>query len=255
MYLQEYDIISKAFWPTYHTKSHNTALPIRHGLCGPLIVLVGLQSGVQNPTDTRVSLEPFRKRLRRLAVALAAQFKRLETLQEEPCVEGTHTWTQVSHRVHAELSGECFVAVCLPESHAVVPIGWFGEAGEFAAGGPVEFPAIYNDAAHGCTVPSNPLGATVGDDVGAKGNGSGEVAAHAEGVVDDEGNPRRVSNIRDGPDVGNIVLGVRDGFDVNTPGVFVDSGGDLLRVITHDPLDGDVELLHVHSELVVGTAV
>ena len=58
-----------------------------------------------------------------------------------------------------------------------------------------------------------------------------------------------------GRDVRDVVLWVADRLDVNSAGVFINQVFDLGGVIAVDELDVDLELLHVHSELVVRAAV
>ena len=58
-----------------------------------------------------------------------------------------------------------------------------------------------------------------------------------------------------GCDVGDVVLWVADGLNVNSSGVFINHVFDVSGVIAMDELDGDLELLHVHSELVVRAAI
>ena len=59
----------------------------------------------------------------------------------------------------------------------------------------------------------------------------------------------------DGRDVRDVVLWVADGLDVDGSGVLVNRVFDVGRVIAVDELDLDLELLHVHSELVVRAAI
>ena len=89
-----------------------------------------------------------------------------------------------------------------------VPVCGLSEAGEFAAGRPVEVATVNDNTTHACTVAANPFGAAVSDDISAESDGSRDVAAHAEGVVDDKGNSSIVSDFGDGGDVGKIVLRV-----------------------------------------------
>ncbi len=112
-------------------------------------------------------LEPLGESLRVLDVAFAAEWQSLQSLEEKPGVERAHARPQVAHGVHAQLGGEGFVSVRLPESHAVVAIRGFGEFGELAAGTPVKVAAIDDDATHARAVAADPFGAAVGDDVGA----------------------------------------------------------------------------------------
>lgn len=137
----------------------------------------------------------------------------------------------------------------------MVAIRGFGEFGELAAGAPVKVASVDNDAAHARAVAADPLGAAVGDDVGAEGDGTRDVAAHAESVVDDQRDTGIVGDFGDGRDVRDVVLWVADGLNVDGSGVFVNRVFDLGGVIAVNELNLDLELLHVHSELVVRAAI
>ena len=58
-----------------------------------------------------------------------------------------------------------------------------------------------------------------------------------------------------GRDVRDVVLWVADSLNVNSSGVFINHVLDVGRVIAMNELDVDLELLHVHSELVVRAAI
>lgn len=113
-------------------------------------------------------LEPLGESLRVLHVALAPERQGLQALEEEPGVERAHARAQVAHGVHAQLGGEGFVPVRLPEPHAVVAVGGLREFGELAAGAPVEVASVDDDTAHARAVAADPFGAAVGDDVGTE---------------------------------------------------------------------------------------
>ncbi len=115
--------------------------------------------------------------------------------------------------------------------------------------------AVNDDTTHRCTVATDPLGARVGDDVGAEGDGALDVAAHAKGVVHNERNAVVVGDLGNRWDIGNVVLRVGDGLDVHSTGVLIDGCFDIFWVIADDELDLDVEFLHVDAELVVSSAV
>lgn len=153
---------------TYHAKSKHAARAVGHRLLRSLVILVGFQARVEHPADARVRLEPLGERLRVLHVAFAAEGQGLQPLEEEPGVEGAHARSQVAHRVHAQLGGQGFVPVRLPEPHAVVAVRGLREFGELAAGAPVEVASVDHDAAHARAVAADPFGAAVGDDVGAQ---------------------------------------------------------------------------------------
>jgi len=105
---------------TYHTERQHTTSTIWHSLLRMLIIPMALQARIQHPADTLVRLEPLSEFLRVFAMALSTQRQCLQTLEEQPCVEGGHAGAQVAHGVHAELGGEGFVAVGFPEAHAVI---------------------------------------------------------------------------------------------------------------------------------------
>lgn len=102
---------------------------------------------------------------------------------------------------------------------------------------------------------ANPFRTAVSDDVGAKSDGAGKVPSHAEGVVDDERDAGFVGDFGNGSHVRNIVFGVGDGFNVYGSCVFVDLVANVFWVVAVYPFDVDIKLLHVDSELVVGSAV
>ncbi len=64
-----------------------------------------------------------------------------------------------------------------------------------------------------------------------------------------------MGDLCNGGDVRDVVLWVADGLDVNSSGVFINHVFDFGGVVAMDELDLDLELLHVHSELVVRAAI
>lgn len=64
-----------------------------------------------------------------------------------------------------------------------------------------------------------------------------------------------MSNLGDGSDIWDVVLGIADGLDVNGSSLVVDGSGNVGGILPFYPLDVDVELLEVDSELVIGTAI
>ena len=96
----------------------------------------------------------------------------------------------------------------------MIAISGLCEAGKFAGFRPVEVPAVDDDAAHAGAVAADPFGAAVRDDVGAEGDGFGEIAAHAEGVVDDKRDSCRVGNVCDSLDVWDVELRVSNSLAV-----------------------------------------
>jgi hypothetical protein len=238
-----------------NTEGQDTTESVLEVLGRVLVVGVGLQTGVQNPFDERVSLEPLGEGEGVLVVALTTNGQGLETHEEEPGVERRHAWSQVTHGVHAELGSEGLVSVGVPELHAVVSISSLSEAGELATLRPVEVATVDDDTTHGGTVTTNPLGEGVGDDVGTELDGALDVTTHTEGVVDDQGDASIVGNLGNGGDIWDVVLGVTDGLDVDGTGLVINRSRDILGFLALNPLDIDLELLQVDTELVVGSTV
>ena len=102
---------------------------------------------------------------------------------------------------------------------------------------------------------ADPFGGAVDDDVGAVVDGAAEVAAGAEGVVDDEGDAGVVGDLGQGDEVGDRVLGVADGLDEDGLGLVVDGGREVGGVVAGHEFSGYAQAGEEHLELVVGTAV
>lgn len=167
-----------------NTEGQDTAEAVLEHLLGELVVRVRLETRVQHPVHERVLLEVPREGEGVARGALAAQREGLQTLEEEPRVEGRHAGAQVTHGVHPQLRSQRLVPVGIPELHPVVSLRGLGELGELSAGGPVEVASVDDDASHAGAVASDPLRAGVRDDVRTQGDGPAEVSTHAEGVVD-----------------------------------------------------------------------
>lgn len=58
-----------------------------------------------------------------------------------------------------------------------------------------------------------------------------------------------------GCDVRDVVLWVADGLNIDSSGVFINHVFDVGGIIAVNEFDGDLELLHIHSELVVRAAI
>lgn len=64
-----------------------------------------------------------------------------------------------------------------------------------------------------------------------------------------------MGDLCDGRDVRDVVLWIADGLNIDGSSVFINRVFDIGGVIALDELDGDLELFHVDSELVVRAAV
>ena len=124
-----------------------------------------------------------------------------------------------------------------------------------AASRPVELARVDDDTAERSTMPANPLGSGVHDDVSTVINRSNQETAHAEGVVDQERYTVLVRHIRDLLKRRDVELRVSDTLDVYGLGLLVDRSVECGRIIRSDELDMDTVLLQQDLELVVRAAV
>lgn len=169
-------------------KAQHTAIPALEILLGRVMRGMALQTGVRDPRDVGIRLEPRRELDGVLRVALAAQRQRLEPEDELLGGEGVEAGANVALQLDARADDEADGAKGLPELEPVVARRRLDELREArGVGAPVEFAAVDDDAADRGAVPADPLGRRVHDDVGAVVKGAHEVAARAEGVVDLDG--------------------------------------------------------------------
>jgi len=128
------------------------------------------------------------------------------------------------------------------------------EGGEAAGRFPVELAAVDNDSADGGSVAADKLGCGVDDDVGAVLDGADQHGGGG-GVIDDQ---REAVLVGDGGelfDVGDVELGVAEGFGVDGSGFGVDGGADAVEVVGVGEAHGDALARQRVVEEVVGSAV
>src|SRR6185312_13513035 len=97
---------------------------------------------------------------------LHAQGQRFQTLQEKPGVQGGDSRTDVTHQLHACLNNISQRSECIDEAQTMIGGIRLDQSGKTSVR-PVEFAAIHDHAANGCTMPANKLGGRVNDDIGA----------------------------------------------------------------------------------------
>ena len=86
-------------------------------------------------------------------------------------------------------------------------------------------------------------------------NGSDEVTASAESVIHNQRHALRVTRIRDGPDIRNIILRVPDTLNIHRLRLVINRRRNILRLIPLHKLRLDTETRQHNLQLVVGTAV
>lgn len=225
-------------------------------LLGGLVVGVALEAGIGDPADVVAVLEVLGEGESVLGVALGAQGEGLDAEEQLLGGEGAEAGAEVAQDLDAGADDVGDGAEGVPELEAVVSVGGLVELGE--AGGvlaPVELARVDDDTADGGAVAADPLRGGVDDDVGAVLDGADEVAASTEGVVHDEGHALGVGDLGDGGEIGDVVLGVADGLDVDGLGLLIDGGVNVLDAVAVDELGVDAEAGEEDLELVVGAAV
>lgn len=86
-------------------------------------------------------------------------------------------------------------------------------------------------------------------------NRADQVSTSTEGVVNDEGNTAGVADLGDLLKIRNVVAGVSDGLNVDSLGLLIDGGGNVLRLVTSNETGLDSHPREHDLELVVGTAI
>lgn len=182
--LESVDNLATSLATTFDTEAQDATVTPLEVLLGRLVVWVALQTGVRDPADLRVVLEPFGQVQSILRVAFGAETKRLNTEEELLGSEGVESGAQVTEDLDTGTNDEGDGAEGFPELEAVVTRRRFDELGEASSVlAPVELARIDDDAADGGAVTANPLGSRVDDDVSAVLDGSDEVATGTKCVI------------------------------------------------------------------------
>lgn len=167
------------------TEAQNTAETALEVLLGRLVRLVALEAGVRHPRDVLALLEVLRQGQRVLGMPLSTQRQRLEADQQLLGAEGVEAGPEVAQDLDAHTDGEGDGTESLPELEPVVTLRRLDHLGEpLGVLAPVELAAVNHNTRDGGTVPADPLGRRVHDDVGTVVDRAHKVATSTESVVD-----------------------------------------------------------------------
>ena len=175
-------------------------------------------------------------------------------MQQQEGVEGGEGRAGVPQQDGPDVGDEGGGAYGIREGHAVIAGVGVGNVGKLAAGLPVKFAGIHDDAAQGGAVTADELGGGVNHNVGAVLDGPDQVGG-AEGVVDDQGQTVLVGDGGDGVNVGNIGVGIAQGLQIDGLGVGLDSGFYLAKVVGVDESGGHAERRQGMGQQIVAAAV
>src|SRR5215471_9890785 len=92
---------------------------------GEVVIAVARQPRVADPCDFRMRRDPFGDGLRVLAVLLHAQWKGLDTGEDEKGVERRNSRTEIPQSQHAAGHGKTEIAEGFVHDHAMVFRPWF----------------------------------------------------------------------------------------------------------------------------------
>ena len=159
-----------------------------------------------------------------------SQGEGFHALQEQEGVEGGDGGAGISKEDGPDVGGKGCGSRRLHEGNSVVAGIGVGDGRVFAAGLPVEFSGVHDDAAQGGAVPADELGGRVDHDVGAVLDGADQVGG-AEGIVDDQGQPVPVGDGGDGVDIGDVAVRVSKGLQIDGPRVVLDGVFHLCQVV------------------------
>jgi hypothetical protein len=256
-----------------NTEREHTTESALEVLLGQLVAGVALETRVGHPRNALVLLEPPGQSQRVGGVALNAQAEGLETLDQLEGAEGVQAAADVTQDLDTHADRERDGAEGLVELQAVVSLGGLVELREtLGVLAPVELARVDDDTRDGGTVATDPLGGGVDDNVSTYGalgpsgtgkawmantvlNGTDEETSSAEGVVNNQGDTLLLTDLGDGLEVGDVVLGVSDGLDVDSLGLVVNGSTDVLGFVAVHELGLDSKAGEHDLELVVGSSV
>ena len=212
------------------------------------------QARVVHLGHLRVVLQEVHHLQRVLHVALHAQRERLQPLNEQEGVERRQARALVPHERRAKLDDVGQIPHRVGENHAMVGGVGLRQAGEFAAGRPVELSTVHNHTAHGCAVSANELRRRVDYDIRAVLNGPQKVGC-GKGVIHDEGNAVPVRHRRDSLQIDHIRVGVAQRLGVEQFRVGLDSRIEVSGVGRVNECRDDALLRQCVGKKVIGPAV
>lgn len=226
--LQAIDELEGFFLTALDVEGENGTAAIREVLLVKFVVRMVREARVAHAGNLRVLGEEFDDLLGVFHVAVQAEGKRLDTLQQEEGVERRNSGTLVAEEDGAHVD---HVSGCARrgERNTVARVH-FGELRELAGCSPVELAAIHDDTAESRAVATDELGSGMHHNVGTVFKRTNQIR-RTEGIVDHQRNLVLVSNLGDSIDIRDIGMRVAERFDKDKLRVFLDSGFDSLQVM------------------------
>ena len=250
--LQAIDELEGFFLAALDIERKDGAATIREVLLVKLVVRMVFEARVAHAGNLRVLGKEFQNLLGVFNMAIEAERKRFDTLQQQECVERGNgsTFVTEENRTHVDGVGSSAGG----HKRETVARVLLGELRELAALGPVELAAIHNHAAESRTVTSDELGGRMHHDIGTVFNRANQIRS-TEGVVDHQRNLVLVSDFGDSVDIRNVGMRVAESFDEDELRVALDSGFHTLEVVSVNESRFDTEVTERMLHQVESTAV
>lgn len=115
-------------------------------------------------------------------------------------------------------------------------------------------PGIYDDAAQRGSVSAEELGCGVNNQIRAVLNGPDQVRC-TKGIIHHQRQAVAVCQFSQRIDVGNIAVGISQGFNIDGPGVWLNSALHLVQVVDIHKAGGDAEIGQRMSQQIIAASV
>lgn len=240
------------FLTTLDVEGEDRTAAIREVLLVKLVVRMVREARVAHAGNLRVLGEELDNLLGVFHMAIQAERKRFDTLQQEECVERRNCSTFVAEENRANVNHVGGSARC-SERNTVARVH-FGEVRELAGASPVKLATIHDDAAESRAMATDELSGRMHHDVGTVFNRANQVRS-TEGVVDDQRNLVLVGDFGNGFDIRDVGMRVAERFDKDELRVALDSSFDTLEVVGVNESRFDTEVAERVLQQVEGTAV
>ena len=215
--LERFHKAYSALFAALEANRDNAAGAVGHILLRNVVILIGFQPRIIDGLDLVMVLKELGGGLRVGAMARHSQRQCVQTEVKQERVLRRLLRAEVTHEVGTALGDVRRLAELVGIDNAVIGLVGRGEHREIAAC-PVKVAGIDNDAAQRDSVTVHVLGGRMNDDVGAPFKGTA-VDRGREGVVHDQRDMMRVSDLSEHFDIDNIQRGIGDGLDEYRLGV------------------------------------
>ena len=155
-------------------------------------------------------------------MAFDAQGKSFCPLDERPGGEWGYRCSLIPQKNRPDVSDKSGVGDSFCKTDAVVASVRFPQCGEFS-GFPVGFPRFDDDSSQSRAVPADKFGRRMDDDICAVFNRAEEIGC-SECIVNDDGQSVFMRELYQSVDIGNVCVGVPEGFDIKNFGVRANGG-------------------------------